>query len=200
MQRDLFGRLLGVTVDQKLNLDEVFQFPLTPMPLSMCHVDGSIHKTDKSVLLKSLESQITSNEQEDIDLVVIDGFFVLHTVKEIPIQYGKIASKCLSVFLNHKSNGIAVIFDSYFSPSIKDNEHLLRDNTEERQFRISGPEQKRCTDFTKDLKNINFKKALIQFFIEEWSKDEYASNFKSKILYVTADVCHKFEGCFDNYR
>ena len=60
MQRDLFGRLLGVAGDQKLDLGEVLRFPLTPMPLSLCHVDGSMHKTHKSALLKSLESQIES--------------------------------------------------------------------------------------------------------------------------------------------
>ena len=35
--------------------------------------------------------------------------------------------------------------------------------------------------------------ALIEFFIGEWSKDEYASNLKSKTLYVNAKHCHKFE-------
>ena len=184
MQRDLFGRLLGVAVDQKLDMGEVFRFPLTPMSLSLCHLDGSIYKTDKSALLKLLESQIESCEPSYVRLIVVDGFFVLHTIKEIPVQYGKIASKFLNVFLNHDAKEIAVMFDSYFSPSIKDNEHLLRDNTEDRQFRITGSEQKRCTHFTKDLKNINFKMALIEFFIGESSKDEYASNLKTKTLYV----------------
>ena len=180
MQRDLFGRLLGIAVDQKLDLGQVFRFPLTPMPLSLCHVDGSIHKTDKSAPLKSLKSQIKSCEPSNVSLIIIDGFFVLHTIKEIPVQYGKTASKCLNVFFNHDAKEIAVMFDSFFSPSFKDNKHLLRDNTEDRQFRITGPGQKRCTDFTKDLKNINFKIALIEFFIGEWSKDEYASNLKTK--------------------
>ena len=109
------------------------------------------------------------------------------------MQYGKIASKCLNVFLNHDAKEIAVMFDFYFNPSIKYNEHLLRDNIENRQFRITGPEQKRCIDFTKDLKNINFKTALIEFFIGEWSKDKYASNLKTKALYVNCKQCHKFE-------
>ena len=193
MQRDLFCRLLGVAVDQKLDMGEVFRFPLTPMLLSLYHVDGSIYKTDMSALLKSLESQIKSCEPSNVSLIVIDGFFVIHTIKEIPVQYGKIASKCLNVFLNHDVKEIAVMFDSYFSPSIKDNDHLLRDNTKDRQFRITGPEQKRCIDFTKDLKNINFKMALIEFFIGESSKDEYASNLKTKTLYVNAKQYHKFE-------
>ena len=81
MQRDLLSRLLGVAVDQKLDLGEVFRFLLTPMPLSLCHVDDSIHKNGKSALLKSLKSQIESCEPSNVSLIVIDGFFVLHTMK-----------------------------------------------------------------------------------------------------------------------
>lgn len=59
---------------------------------------------------------------------------------------------------------IDVIFDQYWSPSIKDNERALRLETVQMQFIISGPEQVRPTDFSKELKNIRFKEALIDFF------------------------------------
>ena len=56
MQRDLFGQLLSVSLQKELNIDKVLTYPLTPVPLSMCHIDGTICKT----LLKLLEMQFQS--------------------------------------------------------------------------------------------------------------------------------------------
>jgi hypothetical protein len=46
MQRDLFGQLLLISLEQKLNIDKVLAYPLTPVPLALCHIDGMINKTD----------------------------------------------------------------------------------------------------------------------------------------------------------
>lgn len=40
MQRDLFGRLLGISMTNKVDIEKVLGFPLTPLPTSMCHADG----------------------------------------------------------------------------------------------------------------------------------------------------------------
>ena len=42
MQRDLFGRLLGISLNEKIDIKKVLTFPLTPVPLSLCHIDGTI--------------------------------------------------------------------------------------------------------------------------------------------------------------
>lgn len=50
MQRDLFGRMLATTIESDKKSPDVEKFltyPLTPIPLSLCHLDGSICKTDK---------------------------------------------------------------------------------------------------------------------------------------------------------
>ncbi|GFX11449.1 hypothetical protein TNCV_2818831 [Trichonephila clavipes] len=57
MQRDLFGRLLGISMTNKVDIEKVLGFPLTPIPTSMCHADGSICKTDKAQLIKVLEKK-----------------------------------------------------------------------------------------------------------------------------------------------
>lgn len=78
MQRDLFGRLLAVSLEQHIDLEKVLSFPLTPVPLSLCHLDGTMCKTDKSVLLKCLENTIFNGSNQlppVIDMSVIDGFF-----------------------------------------------------------------------------------------------------------------------------
>lgn len=75
MQRDLFGQLFSLSLEQTLNIDKVLAYPLTPVPLALCHTDGTICKTDKSVLLKVLQKEIDSNPPERCDVINYDGFF-----------------------------------------------------------------------------------------------------------------------------
>lgn len=112
-------------------------YPLTPVPFSLCHIDGNINKTNKSVLTKILETsiKITKNPEEHgkpahTDVVIIDGMFLLHQLKQIPATLGAVAIKILSyvIITNPSAKEIYLIFDEYQNPSIKDNEHLLRDN------------------------------------------------------------------------
>ena len=58
MQRDLFGHPLRISLEKTLDIDKVLSCPLTPIPFSLCHVDGSICKTDKSALFKLLEKLV----------------------------------------------------------------------------------------------------------------------------------------------
>ena len=46
--RDLFGRLLFLSTKEGIDLEHVFKYPLTPVPLSLCHLDGTVNKTDKA--------------------------------------------------------------------------------------------------------------------------------------------------------
>ncbi|OXU16633.1 hypothetical protein TSAR_013301 [Trichomalopsis sarcophagae] len=50
LQRDLFGRMLGIAIKEKTDVEKILTFPLTPVPMSLCHLDGSICKTEKSAL------------------------------------------------------------------------------------------------------------------------------------------------------
>jgi hypothetical protein len=89
MQRDLFGQLLSISLEQKLNIDKVLAYPLTPVPLALCHIDGMINKTDKSVLLKMLQKEIHSNPPERCDVIIYDGFFIMHSIRDVPSSLGK---------------------------------------------------------------------------------------------------------------
>lgn len=44
--RDLFGRLLYLSTVQQVDMHKVLQYPLTPVPLALAHLDGMIYKTD----------------------------------------------------------------------------------------------------------------------------------------------------------
>ncbi|XP_077263749.1 uncharacterized protein LOC143898274 isoform X3 [Temnothorax americanus] len=177
LQRDLFGRLLALSLDTNIDLEKMLCFPITPVPLSLCHIDGSLNKTVKSVLVKELEKKIEEMElpPSNVDFVIVDGFFFLNTLKEMPRSFGDVSKKILQCLVNNSASRIAIVFDRYFTPSIKDYEHTLRGSVDDKDFYISGPQQTRTADFAKDLKNIKFKEALVKFFIDHWANQEMAT-------------------------
>ena len=46
--------ILFLALQQKIDMGQMLKFPLTPVPLCLAHIDGSMQKTPKSSLLKEL--------------------------------------------------------------------------------------------------------------------------------------------------
>ena len=45
MERDLFGSILFVALQPKIDMGETLRFPLTSTALCLIHIDGSMQKT-----------------------------------------------------------------------------------------------------------------------------------------------------------
>lgn len=191
MQRDLFGRLLGVSIEQKIDLRKALSYPLTPVPMALCHLDGTIYKTDKSALMGFLEKKVTSKAPDHVDVAILDGFFLLHLMKDIPRLFGNVSKKIFQMITGFKAHKIHLIFDRYSSPSIKDYERDSR-NATETEYTISGPDQARPPDFIKELRNSKFKEALVRFLINHWANEEFAELIGGKIVYLNFDKCYRF--------
>lgn len=173
VQRDLFGRLLGISLEEKLDIEAVLEYPLTPMPLSFCHLDVSINKTDKSKLIVPILRRDLEQKQipVELDAVIIDGFFYLYMLKDLPSTFDG-----LSHNLFVKLQNITIVFDTYPTPSIKNNEHEIRQNLQYANFIIEGPETRRPANFIAELKNIKFKEAFVKFLIKDWmTESKYGS-------------------------
>ncbi|CAH1100296.1 unnamed protein product [Psylliodes chrysocephalus] len=69
---------------------------------------------------------------------------------------------------------------------------VLFDSVDDKEFHISGPQQTRSADFTKDLKNIKFKEAIVKFLIDHWADQEMAANIGSKVIYIIHDLCYEY--------
>ena len=66
----------------------VLTYPLTPLPLSLCHIDGSMNKKTKSTLMEELEKSSVLNNQEMVDVVIVDGMFLLRFLFNLPETFG----------------------------------------------------------------------------------------------------------------
>ena len=64
---------------------------MTPMPTSLCHLDGTICKTEKSAMMKILRND--SALPSHIDVVIGDGFYFIHSMKDVPQLLGNIWTK-----------------------------------------------------------------------------------------------------------
>ena len=189
--RDLFGRLLFLSTLEKIDLEKVFQYPLTPVPLSLCHLDGSLNKTDKAKMMHKLEGKVNSDPPQQIDVTVVDAMFLLHTMQNPPNAFGKIAEDILQRLCN-MSGRVDFVCDSYISPSIKESERNRR-GAAEVTFTITGPEQKRPRDWQQALKSSSFKTGFFHFLSIEWRKRSYAHIIEGHHVYIgLEETCFMF--------
>ena len=95
--------------------------------------------------------------------------------------------------MRYSGNIIHFVADKWLTLSIKYIEHIDRDPVST-TYKISGPSQKRSTDWTVALKNSSFKESLIEFFIKSWKDNSLAPFFNGKVLITNSkDTCYKFE-------
>ena len=119
MVRDLFGSILFLSLQHKIDMEEVLSYPLTPIPLPLCHVDSLKQTTPKVKLLYKLESCIPNDMPPNVDATVFDAMFFLHLQKTIPGTFGALSSYLLTRICAEKENELHMVFDKIQSSSIK---------------------------------------------------------------------------------
>lgn len=187
--RDMFVRMVIVIAEKtSFNLEKVLCYPITTYPLSLAHCDGSHVKTEKSALLKKLESfqteYITENEKPVTYAQVYDGGLLLHSIlvqTNVGASYASIARNVLSVVCSGAATEVHVCLDKYLENSIKDSERHLR-GANDSAYVITGPEQNIRQTGQKLLSNGIFKNELSKFLLKEWSKKHYWHLFGGKRL------------------
>ena len=194
MERDLMGRILAIALENKVDIKQVLEYPLTPVPLSLCHIDGLMNKTPKATLFQKLETRFKTVPPSWIDVYMVDGFFFLHLCLDLPMQYGKMARHILEKLCRSKAKRIDLVFDRIITPSIKDAERDLRSHSErDLPIKISGPNQQRPSDLFRALRNDCFKQELVKFLIEAFEDDSLSHIIGDKKIFVTCGTsCYSF--------
>ena len=190
--RDVFARILLIAAKSchSLDLKHILSFPITDVPLSIAHSDGSLMKTDKSALLRKLEARLTdsninSGSLPSIDVTLIDGGLLFHTILiDLKGNYGAMARAFLERICAHHGNEIHVLFDVYKENTIKANERQLR-GSQNHTYIIAGPEQTPNQSKTELVQNSSFKQEFAKFLLQEWSADHYVSVLRGKKIVVS---------------
>lgn len=87
----------------------------------MCHTEGTIYNTDKAQLIKLIEKKCNYINQQPLrfDIGIIDGYFLLHLMKEIPQTFDDISKKFFNMILQFKSIGPNQILPHNFVAELK---------------------------------------------------------------------------------
>lgn len=194
MERDIFGRLLAISLQKQINVEYCLSFPLAPMPPALFSCTGDMLKTNKSTLAKSLKSQVQMTQPTHIDVEVIDGFYFLYLIgSSLPQTFDKVAELILLKLCSSNAAEIHIVFDRYLTPSIKDSERQNRQGFDI-PYSIKGPRQVRPTDFLGSLKNYRFKDALVEFLADYWKNDHLQSILKRKKVFITVgSECYSYQ-------
>ena len=192
--RDSFGSLLYLSLEKKIDIGEVLKYPLTPYPLALSHVDGSMIKSPKSAVLKYLESKLVSEPPSSVDVTIIDAMFFLHLHTNLPSSFHGVAHYLLARICECAGSTIYFVADKWISPSIKDLEREKRATSSEFIYSINGPVQKRPGNWLSALRSNTFKESLLKFLTDHWKNDEFAEVIGNKTLYANYnDCCFKYK-------
>ena len=122
VNRNIIGNLLYLTVKNNKPIDfkKSLQYPLSPIPLSLCDPDGSRRETIKSKLKeKLLQWKINENNEEiPKDALVIDMIAQIQMLQGSTGTYECFAQKFIKS-LPTGYNRLDIIADTYKSCSIK---------------------------------------------------------------------------------
>ena len=170
----LFRRLLAVSKQRDVNLEQVLSHELAPVPPSLFNDDGTMRKTTKADLAKKLESncneiQVLAVSHDNRTAYIVDGMALLQALDESKFDtfndLGLVVKLRIQSLLssNLGVTSVTLVFDRYDSDiSIKQQERdrrAGRDTTP--TYVISG--RRRVPNYRKFMKNATNKSALAEF-------------------------------------
>ena len=107
-------------MQQKIDMAENLKYLLTPVPLWLCHVDGSVNSNLKSNLLNHFDSQFVTFLPWSIDATEIDAAFFLYLQVNPPDTFREIARSILDHIIGYSGNAIHFVTSKWLTPSVKD--------------------------------------------------------------------------------
>ena len=174
--RDLFGRLVIAAKARKFSLQEVLSYELSSVPFSLAHHDGSLRKTNKSMLLAELEKlvDVQPNLPDNTNIStahIYDAMAMIQSMKITALcTFGELATRLYNlVTAPLGKNGcqrLDIVFDTYLSLSIKAAEREKRGASEGLEVQIHSHSTKLPKQWSKYISNIKNKSNLCVFLSE----------------------------------
>lgn len=190
----VFGHMLLIAQNRKLDMKEVLCYPLGPTPWALANADGTLKKTGKASLSTHIEK-----EAAFVDLptgpraVIIDAMGIVQKIHGENCTFGELSGQVFKSILNHscKSQRVDVVFDVYTERSIKNAERDSRGSRDSLLFHDikSGH---RIKNWKRLLGNTESKNKLIRFLAESWKEEKMRKCLGEVTLFVSVE-----EKCFE---
>ena len=188
--RSLFGRIIIIGQSRKIDVRELLQYSLGPLPWSLATTEGFPRKTNKAALATPLQKDVPlADGLPQNSAAIIDGMSLVQklSVGGGQTTFAMVASSLLTKVLHEgsQSNRIDVVFDTYRDMSIKNAERTMRGEVAGVQLSHISSTQlvKQWRKFLSEVKN---KTSLIKFISREWREEDCMRRLKGKTLFVTA--------------
>lgn len=183
--RDLFGRLLVVSKDRKIDLETLFEYELSTVPVAIANPDGSLFKSNKAQTLKDLETEASASLHHDDFMSTIRGqkdqtaIFIDHMacVQRVCFRtgmntFGDVTDSLGRYIISAFSEGdiVQVISDHYeYDISIKAGERKRRGNISgSPEIKVRSRDQILPRNMKAYLSNPKNKDNLNDFMFNEW--------------------------------
>jgi len=185
---NLLGSLLMLTQKHDTSLEQLFKYPLQPIPWVLSTADGALVKTDKShqmlQCLKALMEGHTAS-QPDTCVHIVDGntLALLQSIVRLPETFEGLAmcifSSLPAVQIMH------FVTDNYVENSIKDTERVRRGTSQ--TYLIGGNKTKPLRDFKMSMRSSDNKRQLTKFLLKEWQSDRYAARLCDRTVFFVCE-------------
>jgi len=129
----LFGKMILISENRKLDMRDVLSYPLGPKPWSLANGDGTLKKTDKARLGNHIEKEAAKvDPPSDRTATIIDGMGLVQKMNGDNHTFAEMSQRILNYVLNEGkgSSRIDVVFDTYKDSSIKNAERMNRGSAE----------------------------------------------------------------------
>ena len=94
-QSDIYGKISLIQQNRKINLQEVFSYPLGPIPWVLAEANGEHEKSRKAKIMHELEKGVTRVEQIDATVFpIFDGMALARMVKCTGLTYNQLMMIC----------------------------------------------------------------------------------------------------------
>lgn len=200
--RSLFARLLVASNTRNIDLREVLKYELSSVPCALAHPDGTLRKSNKSVLLSVLEGfvdvlpRLPHDDEEPITAKIIDGMALVQMTKTAGARtFGEMADRYFKKITGNlgidNCSRVDVVFDRYDkTDSIKESERIRRGSASGYEIKITGPSTPVPKNWNAYIANPVNKMNLQHFLSETWTKMG-----KKSLMFGHQLV---FAGCFAN--
>jgi len=183
-----------IAESRKVNMEEMFMYPLGVIPWALANSDGTMKKTNKALLSLHLEKNVPAHESFPLAAsCVLDGMAIIQKVHGEGLTFEELSAMVLQKVLIYTRERIDVVFDVYVDASIKEIERRSRGESEGMTFQNIRSQHK-IVNWRRLLRSSDCKNKLTKYLVESWREEKMNSYFSgSKVLFVMyGEQCFKF--------